>query len=789
MKKEYEFRIWTGSTSAVEHTISQSNLRSAPTVGGQLIDIARGRTQSQPTQVEVLDDADFFSSKIADSGGRLVLLGRLADVRVNIDGAGMKPLVTGRLSDIVDHVTHFNVTIEDERYLERRETIFQKHDVVLGSGSTKDYLGTIVYPAGLADGNYGPFRRVGPLGLANNSVRGRLDKLALVLPERQAFSRFGNAWNHLIRDLVNDNVKGDARVDQNATAGNFREFRVNLDGTDFEVASLLGSNIVTENASENLFQEVLHDLEETLTGVWVVDPTTAIAAGSTFDQMYFHLLNAPPSEMIPLHIGGSTNIHPFQLARDIYDEIGVRYSSTAFDDLTEDPTLVAGRWRITEPANAGQWLEDHIYGPYSVMPFINSSGEVAPRKITLPQAINSTDLFEFTATNSAAPHPEPHHSGRDMITAIKFQYTFERQLRFNPAFADDWSADRIQVEKREIERTHDRLDSGELRRRELTVQIDGTHQVSFLINNVDFPSFATETLVDVFSREIFERYGDGPLEGSIVGLSTAEDVEAGDFARVTIPTFLAPSTQGRGATRIVQIMSKRQAPDGPSFDWIDTGANLSALGTPTLTLAQSTSDANHSLIATVTGAASSGGFQIQLGSGSAEPASSAWGVYGSQQDGSSGTPAIKPLASGTTWFARARTTAIGRIRSAWSTAGTAETAELTSPDGGGLLSTGETGSTVDLEWSLGETDYPLEIRLSTGGASTSLANLDRLPAKSTRYSLFELALDTTYTAGVRHFDLFGGVGAEATATIETTTTLPTAPTVKGMVLLAGSECS
>jgi hypothetical protein len=111
--KDYEFRIFEAASTTVETTIASSNMRAAPTVRAQRVDYAQVRTQSQPWQVDVNDDGDFFSSLMADSGGRMVLLGRLADVRVAADSTSFSTLATGRISDIIDHVSHYTVTVQN----------------------------------------------------------------------------------------------------------------------------------------------------------------------------------------------------------------------------------------------------------------------------------------------------------------------------------------------------------------------------------------------------------------------------------------------------------------------------------------------------------------------------------------------------------------------------------------------------------------------------------------------------------------------------------------------------
>ena len=799
IKKEYELRVFNSTGGSVDFTVASSNMKSAPTINGPAIDLARMRTQARPSQVEILDVDDYFSAKVADSSGRLVLLGRKCDVRVNKDGADMSVLQTGRISDIVDHVSHFNLTFEDERYIERRTNIFTRQDGVPstnGTASSSHYVGTQLIPASLR-GPYGGFRVRRPVGF-DGITEDRFGTLRALLVHGADPDPSGlfSPWNESIRNYIKADVKADALPTSDSTTGSFRALRANVDGTDYEIASLrsvVGTRILTDT-SYRPAQTALADIA-VLRVIWLVDPSTDFGLRQTASDIFLHAPTAEPHPVAPLHVGGIEGMHPVQLVKDLYDAADVRYSSSGVADLLADPSFGRVRFRITEPTNMGTWLEDHIYGPYGLVPFVNSSGEVEPKKIHLQQDVDPDTLFSFTAKNSAAPHPQPHHSGRDMVTAIKFTYTAEA-FYWNTPDSGSWPADRIQVTEREIERTHDRLDSSELPRRELRFVLDGVHPDHTIVPATSAANRVlgeADRLADILAPELFERFGDGPLRGTVLGLSTAETVDSGDFASINIPTFLAPSTQGRGAKRIVQITSRKDTPAGPDFEWLDAGPHSQPLSAPEVTVAQATSDPNHVIVATLSSMdAVADRWQLQIGRGTTEPGSSGWDFwYGTGT--SSGKFSLGPLGSDNQYWFRARVTAAIRVRSAWSPAASTNTAQIAQPPVSS--STSETATSIKLDWAstAAVLRYPLEVRISSSGktcpSSSTMMLVSRLGAGSDRFEFRDLTSDSTYCLGVRHYDMYGGVGAERTLTVPTTTVARPLPDMKQKpTIVAGSTC-
>lgn len=796
MTVDYRFRLYGAATSGVSLTINSSHMKGPPTLGGQVVDPLRGRAESEPWQADILDDSDYFSAQIADAGGRLQLLGRLFDAQVTTDqGATWQTIGAGRVADIVDRQSYYAVSLQDERYRERQATAFAKNGVSVSTaraGSSSDYTGTSLFPVGIP-GAYGLLnpRGVGGIRAVAEDRDGSLIWIRfLESPSPRGDPSQLSLSNNSLNNMVRQDLTAQARVSTAPTQGSFQTLRANIDGADYEVASFAvryGGLPVIANLTDDIFPA-----DNGLVfaqGVWVVDASLALSTGAAVTSVYMHMPTAPPSTNLPLHIGGARGMAPFQLLKDLYDNAGVRYSSSAMDDLVNDPRFGLARWRVTGPANLANWVDDHIYGAYGVLPFINSSGELAPKSVLLPQNLSTANIFRFTAANARAPHPEWIAGSRDMVTAVRFFITHENAIS-PPFLADgDWPGDLLAVtDNIPVVYEHDRLIAGMAPRKELEVQADGLHVEDATFDNEGMPHFLPSAFGTVYAREIFERYGDGPIRGTIAAMSTAVNVQPGEFAEISIPTFPSPQTGSRGGARIVQILSRRETPGRfPEFDWIDAGPSAAALSVPTITLVQSTSDANHMLKATIGNLGSSSvGFQLQAiySSAAAAPASSAswmWAMSGA----SSGNYFIGPFGNGKKLWAQVRATQAGRIRSAFSTAVNSTTAQLAAPTA--LAGSSYAGGSISLTWVVGTNDYSVEVRASTQALSaSSTQRVGILPPGSNRTTVYGLTPSSTYNFGVRHIDTYGGVGLEATLSTQTTATKQTAPNLGAIRILRGA---
>jgi hypothetical protein len=771
------------STAHVAFTLTDSRLSEAPTVRRPLIRPLYGRSESQPWYVDVLDVGSSFSALLASSG-RYDKLGRLLQVRCAKDGSTAVKLGTGRITntELLSDVAGFRVTVEDERTLERQTNIFTTNT-------------TRLFPAGV-HAIYGPF---GPPSALNYELRA---STASAKWRRLKWSVSNQEPTGLIRDALADDVVADPHIASASTVtGLFRHARIRLNGVDYPIRNFPSRDMLDYNAYvQDPLKAFTEEPDATALYVWVGMPSGFSTAGQ---GAFLHAMTLPPTDLMPLHIGGRSGRTLQDTIVAVYNgdysSSGAklpRYSTAALDSLPRD---VRVRYRLTGPMDMAEWLEDFVYMPHGLVPSVNSDGQVIIKQTFWPGS-TSAITYSYTGAN-LAEHPTWSHQGREQVTRVKVRYTVEtfaqgKIIRFtNPLLSNPTqiqqltlrgpALDRLEVVEREHPVEHDL--STRFKPREVELLGHGWHRT-----NTANPVNADQDQVAIkngtkYGRELLNRFGDGPVYGSLMGLTSAESVEPGDWVKVTLGTYPNPSVPGRGGTRFVQVFGRTDQPDGPTHDYLDGGAANNPLTSPSITLSTSTADSRHQVRVTL-GSITAGGYaECQIAASSTTPAatSTKW-TAGFTTDTTGVTP-INQRASGTKYYGRARNQHINRIPSAWVVSTGKTTASLTAPSG--LGSTGINGAGFTALWSIGTVGYPLEmfIDTSTAAAFSTANQLARLPAGTRRYVVSGgLALDTTYAWGVRHIDLYGGASTAPRVKFATSTVAPASPTMLGLeTLLAG----
>ncbi|MFQ5809390.1 MAG: hypothetical protein ACE5JM_07205 [Armatimonadota bacterium] len=803
--KGYRLRVATAAAADVANNVDfevTANIANAPVVGGQTIRVLGGRTETRPWIVEILDDAGSFTAQLADAGGRAVLLRRLCDISETTDGgATYTVLATGRIAEISLNANQaiYRVSVHDERLIERQVTIFTKAGTTRAwlPGLVSDYRGFASPPIVIGflvpapiDLYFFPFSVTRSARNANvTTVTASATPLLLAQ----------------VRGVIEDDVKPGmgVRTPASVDKGSFFDLRINIGGTDFEVVAFRksGSSFAIED-------EPLKDLT-TIFEIHVYDPTNVVPTAETAAYLYFP--EKEPTPELPLHIGGSTGIHPFQLLKDIYDgsfqdttdddgnaitvqtvrydanRLGTYDPATNPDGLIDNPKYPKIFLRILQPANMARWLEENIYRPFGVVPFINAAGEVAPKNILLPASDQVPDinaLFEFNAGNSSLV-PTWEHTAQDQVTVLRFTHGIELLRRFDPNLTDT-ALDRIELKNRTLTRRHDQVANFGEHVLEMGTPIRPADQG--LPFGIPTPGSLDETLqaimwVGIFSRELFQRFGDGPVRSSLKGLASTSSVEPGDFVIVNFASYPNLATGARGGKRLMQVLSRSIAPDGFDFELLDAGPDSQPLAAPTLA-AVAGSDTKHEIDITISNLPASADYLIHAAKNATEPAegSSLWQplAEGTQNE----TITFSNAASNTTYWFRARATKEGRISSSWSNRVSVATTAMTAASG--LTVSGIMSTTADLSWTNGEAGERIEVLLN--GILQTVAQ--PLVAGTTKFRLTGLTPSTTYNtpgAEVRHVDSYGGLSATVSASFTTTATPPTLNPPEAIAIVVGED--
>jgi hypothetical protein len=796
------------TTGAPSFTLSSSRFRDAPLVGGQIVRPAQGTVESNPYRLAIVDVNSTFSARLADSSGRMNLLGRLARVKSSLNSTvSYSAIGVGRITDVAldSDVASYVLDVSDERWVERQTSVFTKSNTmsIVPYGNISGFQYVAPTPSQ-------PWRCVKKTGnLVCLQYRG-----SLPIPTAPGIAQL------IINDLKVGTIVGNTGV----TVGNFNTLRWHnsANATDYEITAFggiftgglaiayptsplgfWGDPLLGAQGARDTPQELLY-----LWAVWTAG-TPALGADTAG---YLWAPNHEPTPELPQLIGGTSGLHPGRVVRQCYTGTHspttsqpVRFSTGAMDRWESDPAYGRMWWRAPAPAIMADFLDARIYGPYNVAPVTDTSGKIAPTRMWLPTStqLNVAGLASITSTN-ALTHPTWEHPSGDIVNVIR--YTNETYT----AYALNWGAGSVSNNQ-----ALPRPTTFASTRSYDTVNTLGRRQVTFTFASVaptgldyayttSFAAFwagaALPGIVDKLSNGMFQRFGDGPIY-SQVDTSSAIDgttngaILPGAFVKVKLATFPNPAINARGSTRIMQVLQRDITPQGRSFRLLDVGANLNPLAAPTIALALSSQSSRHAIKVTVASVPVGARYEVQLApsssTGAASPPASSsyrWGGGIAMGTTASLTYVQGGLPSKTKFFGRVRASKTNRLGSAWSTATvSAVTASITAPSG--LTASAITAGSAVLKWTNGSTLYRSIILVD----ATSNATLTRLtntvatvPPATTRFTLLGLSASAKPKAGVQHVDDYGGQSAQATVVITTTTGYTIGPPMRGLVIVGGA---
>lgn len=772
MDVRYELRVHNaGVLDPTDGTVDYvlTSFTQPPQAGGQLVRPTTGQAGSIPWTFEIADIAGAVTSRLGDTDGRLHQLGRVIEVRQVVNAGPPQRIRVGRLTAIGESLPgQWRLEVSDERWIERRVSFFDQADT------------SQLYPPGL---RY-PFRRI-PVTASKAAVQvletsGSLKRLQLTSP-----------WglSPAIVQWIQDDIVEEPDPERTDDLGNFTHLRFEALDTNLEVVRFGNS------------ADILHTLEEVdpdrgvnMT-LWVADPGAALpsSVGARFEGALW-APTAPPSPTLPLHVGVHDPSHrlgylgnDMELAEKMYAAKGVRLDAAQFSVLKASPHFDHGGWRITEipRGDMAAWLEEHIYAPEGLVPFVNDDGELSPRPVRLPDAdptsdafVDVSNAFEFNASNLVEP-PLWNALGSEVVNVVTARWVFFKYAYLTGGMAGQsvgsrarpsipWSAADLLVPE-ERSQTWEFPDSlAALGPQKREYNLSGFSPLGESANSF-FPQGLFEAdhvgrKAAWLRRELFERWGSGAPRGPLLARPdaadgqgrTPADLEPGDFVKINLASYPNIEFNARGPVRVVQLESKAPGPDGIRFEYTDAGPELQPLQTPTVSVQANANDPRHAVDITIGNLAAGSLAKVQLGFGSSSD-------FPRKLEGKGpGTFTMRALPSGTDLRIRVQAHAPQRIRSAWSAVATITTQALAPPtiDGPAVVS----GWTMELPFTPTEPGYGVlpVMRLGTSGPWLP-QRPSPLGASSRLYAFRGSSSSTLYEVGVQHVDPYGGASAVASA--------------------------
>lgn len=639
----YRIRIAAAGASTIgtpDLVLTQADITETPILSGPSVEPLAGRTVSMPFRVRCTTDDVLFAES-----GRLTGLGRLAEIQRSVDGGAFVTIGTGRISHMAESARGgIDVSVSDESWQTRQAEIFATTDTVQ------------LHPPGLDSAWYGhPARgtltysvlevvsadvvKIGP-----GAHRGGTSEAAEAVPIA------------LRRALATDLVAPELR-DGSATNsdGNFTSLRFRYSGADHRVISFRS---VLGGAGGGLSHNgLLGDLAVNVPGgggpfgqAFVYIASHGLSVGNTVEGRFYWLVGVAVTEGVPLHIGGTSGVHPMALLKDILDgDYGgepVRYDPTAMSAL--EALSMRNVWaRITEPADRAKWVQKNVYAAFMVAPLIATDLNIHPTSLRVEQNLDPDTLTALGASDVSGL--TWGHSSREMVTVVS--WTSQTLIPWDEEAGSETAdlLDALPQKLPDIE--HDTAAT--------LGKVYHTIETELIFADDHVFRIATE-----LAGEIFGVFGDGPARG-LLTVSDQAGVQVGDLVIIDQDTLKGynPEAAARTGDRVVRLLGfNKFTPASITFEYLDAGPNAVALAAPTVSVAQDGTDLEL-IDVTLSNIPSGARATVELEIAAFAPTTFTY-VRANQTDGVTTFRVPNPT---DTAFARAKSVQPGRISSDWAT--------------------------------------------------------------------------------------------------------------------------
>lgn len=545
-----------------------------------------------------------------------------------------------------------------------------------------------------------------------------------------------------------------------------------------ELASHTGGT--AENFDGEIFRALLLDgLDATgdpLVDVWLEDPNRWRTSFTRFLGLRKVLYTLAGTYTVNQQSGFdflfyTHQLDLMQLTKRLYDGefqdatkevILIRYSSEAFSwwdpvtnpvGLIKHPRLSTYGFGLREQ-NANpqmdEYLEDRVYGPLGVTPFVDADGEIAPRITRLPAAedLDVSSLTEVADADITQEGAAWRHTARELVTKVRVLYQPEVSLSlagqgviggaFNPGF--DHSTFDFTVESTPLDLIFQQEQPIVELEHDLIARL-GVREKEFVLPAHD--RFAATPIAESAARDHLQRFGDGPQWLRFSGLYALEGLREGDFCLVSSTAFPAFHEASKTGSRIVQVIGRVDGEIAPDFEALDVGEALQPLATPGITAVLNSGN-NFWVDITISSLPTAASYRVAAAAGDASAeAGDLWQTIrvGNQDElfTHRGFPAEIPVA------VRVQAFQEGRISSPWSASVVVTPTGIVDPTSLAVETLG--AKFVTITWTPGDFELQTEIQLDAGSGFEFLA---LLPPGTDRYGFWHLLPSTAHTARIRH---------------------------------------
>ncbi|MBI2407497.1 MAG: hypothetical protein HYV19_04260 [Gemmatimonadetes bacterium] len=545
---------------------------------------------------------------------------------------------------------------------------------------------------------------------------------------------------------------------------------------------------------EQLVSDVPRIPDHALVFQW--DTTAGGAAPAVGDILRVHCFVDAVSEDSPVYV----DAHPVDILTALWDDSdpAVQYPSPIPYDAVSAAAVKARigadvrlALRITEPQTLDDFIQRAIFAPFGVSARWNASGQLELFHTRLKDA-GTPALTINTADLRSADPVIFDVSEASVVTGLTIGQEVYKPA---PEGATDAAlpSDGILVARQRV--VSQQADATAFGTKEVTIEIPG------MVHLVDSTESDMSALVAATALEMFDRFGRGAPSAEVDLLATAAAAAAkiGDELYLQAPHYpnrnyrVGESSVG---ARIMQLVQRTEAPEGPRFKLVDAGlAQQPVVPAAVITVAASGSDPRTVAEFTITNAAAINAtavliVAVEWATGALSPAGNGqdFARYAAASCPTAAVP-LPPVTPGSKVWVRARTEQAGRRPSAWTAWSSVTLTAMTAPSALAVSSIKKTAAT--LTWTNGSATDDVEVFVYEGAAPPAdwrLYRVARLAAGSTRTVVRSLAgPGITYQVAVCHVTASGQRSTFATASVTTNSTLDGCPRPAGMFVMANRE--
>jgi hypothetical protein len=456
------------------------------------------------------------------------------------------------------------------------------------------------------------------------------------------------------------------------------------------------------------------------------------------------------SERNPFHVSG----HPVEIACSVLTYLGLTYNDTSRVEVKA--ALGFGlkvHLRVKEHAPASEWLENALYGPFGFATRLNDDGEY---EFFLTREVGATGVGTITLDDL--------HTDEGTLWNLKEQSAANKVVWQSKSFLVndapttwDLAMPIDGIQEASVEVVVDPEDKSNEH------QVFGDREIQFeLPGEIEGYSTGTQAnpgpldlYVAGIAKPLFDWQGRGAIRGELHALrgSAAYNALIGETLTLDLAHFPSavigdtPVSQRGSGLRRAFILQKTRTPEGCTISFEDRGPADDPGLVPEFTLAPDATYPHTIVEVTITNELDLLGYVVRVEMLAAAIEPTAGQLVRLFTPGNDDNPFdLPPVCAGSTVWVRMRVESPEGEVGQWSAFQFEDLDDLTLASG---LTTTVHGTQVEVSWTNGETDLPVEVLFKLASEDT-YTTASVLPAGSTTYTLALPSDSAEYTVAIRY---------------------------------------